>query len=182
MSVLVPRNRDVFLLGTNYIRELLIILFLLLCVHPCLHLNLENNQVFQISDQAVKSADHGQRLTHAMDRGGCSGGLGAATYTSSVYLEQRMTWEDNATEKKKKKLLHLTLVCFAWDKRRWRIIPARFASTFSFTKHSRVPTPPCCSQHFCSVMSRGLFFVPPPRSTLWALEIVSLCYICHLSK
>lgn len=47
-------------------------------MHPSLHNNLENNQVFQSSFQAVKSADHGQRLTHAKGKDGCRGAVGSS--------------------------------------------------------------------------------------------------------
>lgn len=47
-------------------------------------------------------------------------------------------------------------------------------SSCSLDRNPRsVLTPPCCSQHFYSVMSRGLFFLSP-CSTLLALEIPAL--------
>lgn len=83
------------------------------------------------------------------------------------------TWEDN-----RKPTFSVSVLCMGLTSMRNN--SCKVCSGSLNHKACNVPTQLRCSQHFCSVMSRGFFL--SFCSTPWALEIVSLRYNCRLSK
>lgn len=147
-------RKYIFLLGINYIRKHNHLISR--CPRVCASILLdENNRAFQISDQAVKSADQAARIgTGVVWVWEQPNGSHLHKFLSSGAEER----PGRTTAAEIKMLLHFLLVLCMGGTTTGNH-SCLVCRCFLNHKACSVPTPLRCSQHFYSVTSGGLFFV-----------------------